>query len=104
MREDVAQPLSPLSPPRPSIPSCGQRGLPALGPAGVLLLCSFHVNLLISPAPKPVSELPGGALGGVAALPLGEHPRSFSPSCTQLLFLLALSCPGMGRGHSTGQL
>ncbi|XP_053848666.1 N-terminal EF-hand calcium-binding protein 3 isoform X1 [Vidua macroura] len=65
--------LSPLSPPCPSIPSCGQRGLPALGPASVLLLCSCHVNLFLYPAPKPVSEPPGGAVGGVAAWPLGEH-------------------------------
>lgn len=94
MREDVepwAQP-PPLSPPCPSIPSCGQRGLPALGPASVLLLCFFHVNLFIYPAPKRVSELPGGAVCGGGSL--GEHWAGAARS-PQLLFLLE---EGMGRG------
>lgn len=115
MREDVepwAQP-SPLSPPCPSIPSCGQRGLPAPGPASVLLLCSFHVNLFIDPAPKTVSDLPGGAVCGEGSLASGGAlgwcciPGALSPSCTQLLFLLALRLPrvlGWAGGNGTGQL
>lgn len=57
-------------PPFPPVAS-GSR-LP-LAPPVFLLLCSFHVNLLIYPAPKTVSGLPGGAVCGVAAWPLGEH-------------------------------
>ncbi|XP_066055216.1 N-terminal EF-hand calcium-binding protein 3 isoform X1 [Chamaea fasciata] len=101
MREDV-EPLSPLSPPCPSIPSCGQRGLPALGPASVLLLCPFHVNLFIYPAPKTVSELPGGAVCGGGSLAPGGAlgwwclPGALSSSSSWR--------KGWARGHDPGQL
>lgn len=110
MREDTepwAQP-PPLSPPCPSIPSCGQWGLPALGPARVSLLCSFHVNLFIYRAPKTVSEMPGGAVCGVLAWPLGEHWAA--AACQEPSVPLALSSSSssseaaQGAGMGPGQL
>lgn len=59
--------------PVPPFPPVASGGCLPSAPPVFLLLCSFHVNLLIYPAPKTVSELPGGAVCGVTAWPLGEH-------------------------------
>lgn len=95
--------------PVPPFPPVASGGCLPSAPLVFLLLCSFHVNLLIYPAPKTVSELPGGAVWGVAAWPPGSiglllPARSPQPLCPQLLFLLALRVLGWAGGRGPGQL